>query len=60
MAVNENKQGAAAGSALMPGFMKQQPAVQQMKTLGGMSKQTSPMIRITPSHISPMHTVFIK
>ena len=31
MAVNENKQGAA----LMPGFMKQQPAVQQMKTLGG-------------------------
>jgi twitching motility protein PilJ len=35
MAVNENKQGAAAGSALMPGFMKQQPAVQQMKTLGG-------------------------
>ncbi len=35
MAVNENKQGAAAGSALMPGFIKQQPAVQQMKTLGG-------------------------
>ena len=31
MAVNENKQGAA----LIPGFMKQQPAVQQMKTLGG-------------------------
>jgi twitching motility protein PilJ len=35
MAVNENNQGAAGGAALMPGFMKQQPAVQQMKTLGG-------------------------